>query len=105
MGARRQSGWGVVPIVGRGNSFVEMAEVPQKSSHEARRKNTLAQEGGWTPLTEVEVGDVTRYRFAVAELDRVLGGGGVGSGEFDLLGGFRDRQVDVGDASSSQDGA
>jgi len=63
-----------------------MAEVPQKSSHEARRKNTLAQEGGPTPLTEVEVGDVTRYRFAVAELDRVLGGGLV-PGSLILLGG------------------
>ncbi len=85
-GSKTPKWLGRCPDCGAWNSFVEMAEVPQKSSHEARRKNTLAQEGGPTPLTEVEVGDVTRYRFAVAELDRVLGGGLV-PGSLILLGG------------------
>jgi DNA repair protein RadA/Sms len=85
-GSKTPKWLGRCPDCGAWNSFVEMTEAPQKSSHEARRKNTLAQEDGPTPLTEVEVGDVTRYRFGVAELDRVLGGGLV-PGCLILLGG------------------
>ncbi|MCB9639210.1 MAG: DNA repair protein RadA [Myxococcales bacterium] len=85
-GSRTPKWLGRCPDCGAWNSYVELTEAPQKSSHEARRKQTLAQDDGPTPLTDVKEVDASRYRFLIKELDRVLGGGLV-PGSLILLGG------------------